>query len=114
MSDTPNLGLTYLEAAQAQKHVTVNEALRWLECFCQLSVIDIAAAPPGSSTDGDCYIVDNSPTGDFAGHALEVALYMGTAWAFRTAPPGSIAWVQADSAHVVYRPDDSPVAWEPL
>jgi hypothetical protein len=31
MSDSVNLGLAYLEAAQAQKHVTVNAALSRLD-----------------------------------------------------------------------------------
>ncbi len=31
MSTSPRLGLAYLAAAQAQKHVTLNEALRRLE-----------------------------------------------------------------------------------
>ena len=32
MSDTPNLKLPYIEAAQAQKHVTHNEALSIFLC----------------------------------------------------------------------------------
>jgi len=111
---TPILQLDEWEQGEAQPWVTVNTALRWLECFAQLSALSLATAPAGSPNDGDCYIVDDSPTGDFAGHAQEVALYMGTAWAFKTAPPGAIAWIQDESAHRVYRPDNSPVAWELL
>jgi hypothetical protein len=49
MSDTTtHLGLPYLLAAQAQKHVTHNEALRLLDGMVQLSVLDcIRTAPPG-------------------------------------------------------------------
>ena len=49
MSDTTiHLGLPYLLAAQAQKHVTHNEALRLLDAMVQLSVLDrTRTAPPG-------------------------------------------------------------------
>ena len=50
MSDaTTHLLLPYILAAQAQKHVTHNEALRILDGLVQLSVLDRdLAAPPGS------------------------------------------------------------------
>jgi hypothetical protein len=112
---TPILSLDEWESGQAQPQVTVNEALRWLECFAQLSVLDIATTPGSSpDSDGECYIVASGATGAFAGHDGQIALYMGTAWAFRTAPPGSIAWVQDEAAHRQYRPDNSPPSWELL
>ena len=41
MSQTsPVLSLPYIQPAQAQKHVTHNEALRILDAITQLSVID--------------------------------------------------------------------------
>lgn len=48
MSDTTtHLGLPYLLAAQAQKHVTHNEALRLLDAMVLLSVLDrTRTAPP--------------------------------------------------------------------
>jgi len=47
MSETTNLRLPYVQAAQAQKHVTVNEALRLIDGAVQLSVRDRnLAAPP--------------------------------------------------------------------
>jgi hypothetical protein len=112
---TPILLLDEWEQGQAQPHATVNEALRWLECFAQLSVLEIATAPTGSpDTDGDRYIVATGGTGDFAGQDAKVALYLGTAWAFREAPPGSIAWVQDEGAHRVYMPTNSPPSWDLL
>ncbi|KAB2846219.1 MAG: DUF2793 domain-containing protein, partial [Hyphomicrobiaceae bacterium] len=55
---TPNLSLPYIIAAQAQKHVTHNEALRTLDAVVQLSVLDKdLSAPPVSPLDGDRYIV---------------------------------------------------------
>ena len=50
MPDTStHLLLPYLLAAQAQKHVTVNEALRLLDGLVQLAVLDRhLTAPPAS------------------------------------------------------------------
>ena len=61
-------GLPYLAAAQAQKHVTHNEALRRLDAVVQLAVLDATlAAPPASPDEGDRYIVAASATGAWAG-----------------------------------------------
>ena len=43
-TETAHLGLPYLAAAQAQKHVTHNEALRLLDNVIQLSVLDRSLA----------------------------------------------------------------------
>ena len=55
MSDTTtHLLLPYILTAQAQKHVTHNEALRLLDGLVQLSVLDRNLnSPPGSPADGD-------------------------------------------------------------
>jgi hypothetical protein len=55
MSDaTIHLLLPYILAAQAQKHVTHNEALRILDGLVQLSVLDRdLTAPPAGPADGD-------------------------------------------------------------
>jgi Protein of unknown function (DUF2793) len=48
MDATSNLHLPFIVAAQAQKHVTHNEALRALDAVVQLAVLDRdLAAPPG-------------------------------------------------------------------
>ena len=69
MSDiSPHLLLPYLVAAQAQKHVTHNEALRLLDAVVQLSVLDRdLTAPPASPADGDRYIVAPAATCLWAG-----------------------------------------------
>ena len=65
MSDTPLLALPLLEASQAQKHVTHNEALLLLDAMVHLAAISRAlAAPPASPGDGDRYLVAASATGD--------------------------------------------------
>ena len=55
---SPHLLLPFILAAQAQKHVTHNEAIRLLDAIVQLSVLDRdLTVPPASPVDGDRYIV---------------------------------------------------------
>ena len=64
MDATSNLSLPFIMAAQAQKHVTHNEALRALDAVVQLMVLDKDLnSPPGSPAEGARYIVAASPTG---------------------------------------------------
>ena len=89
MDSSPNLTLPYIVAAQAQKHVTHNEAIRALDALVQLMVLDKdLASPPGSPADGNRYIVAASPTGAWAGQAGKVAAYQDGAWAFFTPARG--------------------------
>ncbi len=64
MVTSPNLLLPYILAAQAQKHVTHNEAIRALDAVVQIGVIDRGlTAPPVSPSNGDRYIVAVGGTG---------------------------------------------------
>ena len=104
MSDaTTHLLLPYILAAQAQKHVTHNEALRLLDGLVQLSVLDRdLTAPPGSPADGDRYIVGSGATGDWAGWDLNVALWTDGAWMRLPSRTGWRAWVEDEGLLLVY------------
>ena len=111
MDATPNLSLPYIMAAQSQKHVTHNEAIRALDAILQLAVLDRdLTAPPGSPADGARYIVGASPTGAWSGHAGSVAAYQDGAWMFYAPVEGWIAWIGDEDAAVVW--DGS--AWSAL
>ena len=99
MSDiTTHLLLPYILAAQAQKHVTHNEALRLLDAMVQLSVLDRdLTAPPASPADGDRYLVAASASGLWAGWDLNVAFWIDGVWQRLVPRPGWLAWV-ADEA----------------
>ncbi len=100
---TPKLQLPYILAAQAQKHVTHNEAIRSLDAVVQLSVISKSlATPPVSPVDGDCYIVAAAPTGAWTGQATRIAAYYDGSWRFVVPAVGWLAWVAADSTLNVY------------
>src|SRR5690606_21523712 len=99
MADTPNLGLPFIMAAQAQKHVTHNEAIRALDALVHLAVIDRdATTPPSSPAEGDRHIVGAGSTGVWDGHDLDIAAFQDGAWAFFTPRPGWRAWVVGESA----------------
>jgi hypothetical protein len=104
MTDTTaNLGLPVIAAAQAQKHVTHNEALNLLDTLVQLAVLDRdLATPPGAPNEGERWIVAAGPTGDWAGHAGEIAAWQDGAWQFSTPQTGWIAFVIDEGALVVW------------
>ena len=96
MADTPNIRLTFLEANQAQKHITVNEAFRALDALVQPAVESTGLnTPPGSPVDGARYVVGSSPTAAWAGQAFAIAAWQDGAWAFY--PPAE-GWSVSDRA----------------
>jgi hypothetical protein len=103
MSNSTNLVLPLLTAAQAQKHVTVNESVQRLDLLVQLAVIDrTSSAPPGSPVDGARYVVAASPTGAWAGQAGKIAAWQDGAWVFLTPREGWTAWVNAENRVVFH------------
>lgn len=91
MSDETSalLGLPYIQAAQAQKHVTHNEALRALDVIVQAAVTDrTRAVPPGSPTEGDRHLVASGASGDWAGQDGALALFQNGVWLFHMPKAG--------------------------
>ena len=90
MSDlSPRLGLPYLLPAQAQKHVTHNEALRRLDLLVQLVLEAVAAeTPPPAPGEGQAWGLGAAPAGAWAGQAGTIAIYSDAAWMFVTPGPG--------------------------
>ena len=113
--ESAKLRIPYIAAAQAQKHVTHNEAMTLLDTLVQLSVLDKdLTAPPGSPAEGDCYIVaggGGGATGAWIGWEQRVARYIDGAWRSYLPGQGSgagwLAWVQDEDA--MYRFDGT--AW---
>ncbi|PWE17429.1 hypothetical protein DDZ18_07045 [Marinicauda salina] len=114
MSDdsTPRLGLPWLMPAQAQKHVTVNEALRRLDALVGPRALSrTTAAEPADPADGEAWILPAGASGarwdDFAENDL--AVFQDGAWA-RYAPDGGLAvWVVDEARTVVF----DGAAWRP-
>ncbi|WP_164879663.1 DUF2793 domain-containing protein [Afifella aestuarii] len=94
--DTENLSLPTILSAQAQKHVTHNEALRILDTLVQLAITrrDLTA-PPAEPVPGTRFIVAapgaGSAGGDWSGHDNDIAAFQDGAWTFYTPKPGFLA-----------------------
>lgn len=103
MQDTPNLKLPYILQAQAQKHVTHNEAIRALDALVQMSVSDAAlSVPPSEVADGARYIVASPADGAWTGHEDEIAAMQDGAWAFYTPAGGWLAWNSSNETLLVF------------
>ena len=95
MDDTPNLDLPYLMPAQAQKHVTHNEALRHLDTIVQLSVASKdLATPPANPTEGERFIIADGATDSWIGQEGTITAFQDGAWAFNQPKRGWTAWVE--------------------
>lgn len=96
MSDSTHLALPFVEAAQAQKHVTVNEALTRLDALVQLAVESATeTTPPPSPAEGQRWIVAESATGGWSGEDGKIAAWIDGAWMFFAPSAGWQAWVAA-------------------
>lgn len=101
MSQSTRLGLPYLAAAQAQKHVTVNESLLRLDALVQLSARSATTdAQPGSPSDGDVYILPAGKTGAAWGAMADgaIAYYRDGAWEALTPNAGWRCYVEDEAA----------------
>lgn len=94
---TPNLNLPYLLQNQAQKHVTLNESLRFLDQLVQSSCEAMLTAPPASPVNGNCFIVLSPATDEWAGHENAIAGWYDGAWQFAAPQPGWRTFVRSDS-----------------
>ena len=102
MTDSTNLHFPYLDGAQAQKHVTVNESLRRLDALVLLAVEDKdLTAPPGCPPTAHATSPTRPPPAHGAARRIYVAHYVDGAWEFYTPREGFLAYVRDED--LVYR-----------
>jgi hypothetical protein len=84
MSQTStHLNLPYIQPAQAQKHVTHNEAIELLDLIVQLTVQDFGATtPPATPAEGETWALGLTPTDAWTGEAGKIASFRGGGWLF--------------------------------
>jgi len=103
---TPRLGLPYVVAAQAQKHIPINESLARLDGLVQLAVesrsVTVAPANPVS---GGVWIA--AWPGQPAGTLMR---FEAGAWEALTPAEGVLAWVKDENQMVAF----DGAAWVPL
>ena len=93
-----NLNLPFIAPAQAQKHVTHNEALRALDAIVQLSLVSKnQSTPPAIPVEGSRYFVAENATDAWADQDGKIAAYQDGAWAFYTPLSGWQAWIEDES-----------------
>ncbi|GAA0784120.1 DUF2793 domain-containing protein [Roseibium denhamense] len=83
MSETTRMHLPLLAAAQAQKHVTHNEALLRLDALSHPVIVSQSLTlPPVNPSEGDLYLLPAGSTGDWLGHDDEIAEWRNGVWEF--------------------------------
>ncbi|MEM6621564.1 MAG: DUF2793 domain-containing protein [Pseudomonadota bacterium] len=97
MSDTNLFRMPLLDAAQAQKHVTLNEALTRADALAATRAETVAFSEPAALEDGAVYIVGTAAEGAFAGQDDSLALFLNGGWEFVVPWAGARFWL-ADEA----------------
>jgi hypothetical protein len=103
MTATHRLALPLLAAGQAQKHVTLNDALLRLDALVQLAVADRhLAVPPVSAAVGEAWIVAAGASGDWAGQVNRIAVREEAGWRFEVPLAGWRAHVLDEGTTLVW------------
>ena len=106
MPDTPELTLPLLAPAQAQKHVTVNEALVRLDGMTQLRLRSVTQTTPPAPVEGQAWAVPAGAVNAWAGQGGTVALASGGGWIFTPAARGWRAFVLDEGAPAIFDGDE--------
>ena len=92
-----------LDAAQAQKHVTVNEALVRADILAAGRVESRSlSTPPATPGDGEAYVVGQAATGDWSGSEDSIALFLNGGWDFITPWIGAKLWIHDESVDAIF------------
>jgi hypothetical protein len=103
MARTANFGLPLIAPSQAQKHVTVNEALSRLDAVTQLRILgSTLTTPPSEAENGASYLIPSGATGDWAGQKNRIAVRSNGGWTFLEPVAGWRAWHVEDTAPLVF------------
>lgn len=103
MADTTtNLEMPFILPAQAQKHVTHNEALLRLDAIVHLTIAAELAAPPEEPADGACYLVAAPASGPWAGKEGQIAARQDDAWNFMPPREGWRAWFTSSETFRIF------------
>ena len=100
---TENLALPHILPAQAQKHVTHNEAIRMLDALVHIELKSMGEnTPPSSPAPGERHAVGSAPVDDWMGQSGKIAAWQDGAWAFLTPQPGWLARHAGNAKLVVF------------
>lgn len=100
---TSRLALPLVQAAQAQKHVTVNELLARLDGLVNLVLVSLYRnTPPATVMDGICFAVPPGATDAWTGQDGRIAIGSNGGWVFAEAHAGMRAFVTDTGVNAVF------------
>jgi hypothetical protein len=103
MTETANFGLPLVQAAQAQKHVTVNEALARLDALGQLVIQSRSVTvPPPTQSEGVVYAVPAAAVNAWAGQGGKLAILANGGWVFASPVKGWRGWIADEGQPALY------------
>src|SRR5687768_17515176 len=103
MSETANLSLPFIASAQAQKHVTHNEALLKLDALVQLAVLTRGlSVPPADAEEGARYLISAPASGDWSGLENSIAAFQDGAWNIYAPETGWRLWLADERKLLVF------------
>ena len=103
MTSTTKFELPLVQASQAQKHVTVNEAVQRLEAVSQLRIEATSVpTPPVAPSEGEVYAVGPGATGLWTGADGLLAVFLNGGWEFITPRTGWTAWEAESGQRMVF------------
>lgn len=108
---TPRLTLPELIQNQTQPHVPVNASERRLDALVQPTALQFEDTPPVTPEDGDVYIIDEAPSGAWAGKADQIAYY-SNGWQYVVPLPGFCMFVLGAWANFRYADGDPHDGWQ--
>lgn len=100
---TSNNGLPLLMPAQAQKHVTVNDALLRLDAMVDLVLQSLTrTTPPELAPDGMCWAVPAGAVNGWQGKAGLIAIAANGGWVFAAPKYGRRAFVADQGVQAIH------------
>lgn len=103
VDETARIGLPLVQAGQAQKHVTVNEALARIDALLPLVIAERdRTTPPEMAADGTVWAVPAGATGAWAGQDGRLALAGNGGWTFVAPHRGWRAFLAAEGRGAIH------------
>lgn len=109
-TNSDRFSLPLLQAGQAQKELTHNEALALIDALLHAQVESMTlTTPPGSPIIGQCWVVASGGTGAWAGQDGRLAALTTGGWRFAAPRKGLRALCASDGKNYIH----DGASWQP-